>query len=225
MAAALLVVGVPPAAEAGTLSGVGPRAVGAGRTDRRTIDFIARIDQVARNLLGSGYLTRVAGLPDRLLQTGAPNISTTDPGAADPSTRRLTLVLRARIDAISVLGSAISGHGRGTAEVHLLPAGGASLADPKSFGAGTIVAGFGLTFQHSLAIDSPDHALASFTADLTQRSARVFTLAGQRYQLGRPGLPWSLRASGRGVRTEPTTPRSQHFVSGDLGVIDARTRR
>ena len=56
---------------------------------------------------------------------------------------------------------------------------------------------------------------------LVQRGARVFTLGGRRHQLGRPVLPWSLRATGRGERSDPVTPRSQFFMSGDLGVIDA----
>jgi hypothetical protein len=113
----------------------------------------------------------------------------------------------------------------GTAEVHLLPGGGARLDDPASFGRGTVVAGFTLRFQHILALDSPDNAAATFSADLVQRRARSFTLAGRRYQIGRPGLPWSLRASGRGTRTEPTTPRSKFFMAGDLGVVDAAAVR
>jgi hypothetical protein len=78
--------------------------------------------------------------------------------------------------------------------------------------------------QEDVPLDLANKASASFGADLTQRSARVFTLAGKRLQLGRAALPWSLRATGRGERSEATTPVSQHFVSGDLGVVDAVRR-
>jgi hypothetical protein len=53
----------------------------------------------------------------------------------------------------------------------------------------------------------------------------VITLGGRRVQLGRPALPWGLRASGRGERTDPVTPRSQFFLSGDMGVVDAASSR
>ena len=109
----------------------------------------------------------------------------------------------------------------GRTRIHHLPAGGARLADPASFAQGRPVATFTAAFQTNLALDSPDHAGAVVGADLTQKSARAFTLGGRRVQLGRPGLAWSLRGSGRGVRTDPATPRSQIVLSGDMGVIDA----
>jgi N-acyl-L-homoserine lactone synthetase len=216
-AGALLVVGVPEA--------MAQRPVGAGPTDRRTIDFLATVDQVGRALTAHGTLTRVAGLGPAALFTRPPGVSSNDPAAADPSSARLTIVTRSTLAAISVMGSSITGHGTGTAEIHLLPGGGARLDDPASFGRGTAVAAFRLTFQHNLALDNPNRAAASFTADLTQRSARAFTLGGRRVQIGRPGLPWSMRATGRGERLEPTTPVSKIFVSGDMGVIDAVARR
>jgi N-acyl-L-homoserine lactone synthetase len=216
LSAGLLVVGVPQAVAAGA-----PARAGTGPTDRRTIDFIATIDQEARTLSTRGYLTKLDGIPVRALRTGPPAASTADPAASDTSAARLTLVSRATLRGISQLGTSITGHGAGTAEVHLLPAGGARLEDPASFAGGTLVAGLTLSFQHVLSVDTPDNAVATFSADMVQRSARAFTLAGKRYQIGRPGLPWSLRASGRGVRSEPTIPRSRFFIAGDLGVVDA----
>jgi predicted GNAT family N-acyltransferase len=217
LAGALLVVGVPAAAEGATA----PRGVGAGPSDRRTIAFLGQVDQTGRDLRGLAVLTYVQGLALGALTTVPPGTITTSPAATDLSIRRFTVVLQARIDAIAMLGTAITGSGRGSLSVHLLPRGGASLDQPASFSGGTRVATFSLRFQHTLALDDPNQAAGAFTADLVQRSARIFTLDGRRLQLGRPALPWSLQATGRGVRTEATTPISQHFVSGDLGVVDA----
>jgi hypothetical protein len=220
VAGGLVVVGLADAAAAAPA----PGSVGAGPSDRRTIDFLARADQNGRDLVARGFLTRVQGLGVADLSTAPPGTSSGQPAAADVSTRRFTVVVRARIEAISILGSAITGSGVGTAEIHFLPSGGASFDAPDSFAGGTTVAGFTLRFQHGLALDEPNKAAATFGADLSQRSARVFRLGGRRLQLGRPGLPWSLRAGGRGERLEPTTPVSQHFLSGDLGVVDAVRR-
>jgi N-acyl-L-homoserine lactone synthetase len=218
-AGALVLVGVPTAAAGG------PAGVGAGPTDRRTVEFVCQIDQVGAGLNGHGYLTHVKGLSDSVLFTRPLPTSGADPSTDDVETARFVLVIQAAIGSITAIGSAIAGHGKGTAEFRLLPGGGARLDDPASFGAGTTVATFAVEFQHNLAIDSPDRAIASFTADLTQKSARAFQLQGRTYQLGKAGLPWSVRASGRGVRTDPETPTSQHFVSGDMGVVDAVNRR
>ncbi len=217
VAAGVLLVGVP---EAGAQA-PGARAVGAGPTDRRSIEFLSRVEQTGRDLAVVGWLTHVQGLSPERLVTGSTPVASTDPAASDPSTRRLTVVVSARLQSISALGTAITGHGVGRAAFHLLPDGGARLDDPASFAAGAAVATFTLSFSHSLALDEPNRAGASFVADLLQRSARVFTLAGRRHQLGRPALPWSIRATGRGQRTDPATPRSEFFLSGDMGVVDA----
>jgi len=215
-AGTLALLGLPEVAAA-----AGGGRVGEGPTDRRTIDFIARIEQVGTSLVGLGYLTRVAGLPLSTLFTRTPAKSTADPGATDTSVARFAFVMQAQMEAIAALGASITGQGQGSSTIHFLPDGGASLDDPATLGAGTVVATFSFPFQHTLAIDAPDHALGNFSADLTQRSARVFAFGGGRYQLCKPGLPWSLKASGRGTRTDPTTPKSEHFIAGDMGVIDA----
>ncbi len=218
-AGSIALLGLPEVAAAAT-----PSEVGSGPSDRRTVDFVARIDQTGTQLVALGYLTRVAGLPSSVLFTKPPATSTADPGSLDTTTARFAVTMRAKIESISALGTAIAGHGAGTTEIHFLPDGGASLDQPASFSAGNAVAAFRLLFQHSLAIDAPNRAMGGFAADLTQLRVRSFAFDGRRYQLGKAGLPWSLRAAGRGERTEPTTPVSQHFVAGDMGVVDAVRR-
>jgi len=217
VAAGVMLVGVAEAAAQGGR----PRPVGAGPTDRRSIEFLVQAQQTARDLSVQGWLTHVQGLSPGLLVTGIPPTTSTDPAASDPSSRRLTVVMSARIQSISALGSAITGHGVGRLAIHLLASGGARADDPDSFAAGPAVATFTAAFSHNLALDAPDRAGTTVGAELVQRGARVFTLGGGRRQIGRPGLPWTLRGAGRGERTDPATPRSRFFLSGDMGVIDA----
>jgi N-acyl-L-homoserine lactone synthetase len=214
----IALLGLPEVAAAATGN------VAAGPTDRRTVDFLTQIDQVGQVLTGLGYLTRVDGLGADVLFTKPPATSSADPGSLDTSTARLVAVMTAKVEAINVLGQAITGHGGGSIEVHFLSGGGAKLDNPASFRSGKRVATFSLLFQHTLAIDAPDRALGSFTADLNQGQVSPFGFGGKRYQFGKAGLPWSLRATGRGVRTDPATPTSQHFLAGDMGVVDAVTR-
>lgn len=217
-AGGLAVLGLPEPATAGG----GARPVGARPTDRTTLGLIGRVDQKGRDLVGVGHLTRLQGLPLGALYTRAPGTISTDPAAADVSLARFTLLVRTRIAALSVIGPAITAVGSGTAAIHLLPAGGARLDDPASFAAGRAVATFTMSFQNDLALDGPDNATVSLHADMLQRRARLFALLGRRLRIGAAGLPWTLRAAGRGVRSEPTLPRSQIFVSGGLAVVDGR---
>ena len=217
-AGGLIVLGLPGAGAAQSR----PRPVGTGPTDRTTLGVIARIDQEGRDLVATGHLVRLLGLPLTSLFTRPPGTVSTDPSASDVSLARFTIVVRARIDAISVVGPAITAVGAGSATIHVLPAGGARAGDAGSFAAGRAVAAFDVNFQNDLALDTPDNATASLHADMLQRRARAFTLGGRRLRIGAAGVLWSLRATGRGVRSEPTIPRSAIFVSGGMAVADAR---
>jgi hypothetical protein len=212
-----LVVGVPSLAA----QGPPPRSIGAAATDRATIGLLAQVDQVGRDLTAVGRLTRLQGVALAALTTGPPGFRSTDPAASDLSLARFTVVARCTIAGLSVLGSSITAIASGRVAVHFLPQGGARLDDPASFASGRPVAIFEGTFQNDLALDSPDNASTSLLADLSQRTARVFVLSGRRHRLGRGGLSWTLRASGRGRRLEPTAPRSQLFMSGDMTMGDA----
>ena len=217
-AGGLVVLGLPGAGAAQSR----PRAVGTGPTDRTTLGMIARIDQEGRDLVATGHLVRLLGLSFSSLFTRPPGTVSTDPAASDVSLARFTIVVRARIAAISVMGTSITAVGRGTATIHLLPAGGARAGDAASFAAGRPVAGFDVEFQNDLALDGPDNATASLHMDMSQNRARAFAFGGRRLRIGASGLLWSLHAAGRGVRSEPTIPRSTIFVSGGMAVADAQ---
>jgi hypothetical protein len=103
--------------------------------------------------------------------------------------------------------------------------GGARFDDPGSFSRGQEIASLAGTFQNNLALEGQDRAGVTLGGDLTQRSARRFQIQRRALRFGRRGLPWRLQATGRGERTERSTPRSEIFVSGELGVVDASRRR
>ena len=220
-AGGLLVVGLPDPAQAQRR----PRLVGAGPTDRHGIGIICRIDQVGRSFTAIGYLTRVRGLANSALFTRAPARSTNDPRSADSTPARLTLHSQTEIQSLSTVGDVITTIASGSIRFFHQAAGGARFDNPGSFAQGTEVASLRGTFQTNLALDAPNQAGVALTSDLTQARARTFSIGGRRVRVGDRRLPWQLYATGRGHRTEPTTPRAQFFLTGELGVVDAERPR
>lgn len=222
-AGGLLILGLPETADAARAATA--RRVGSGPTDRHSVGLLMSVQQVGPNLVGVGYLTRVRGLTARQLFTTPPAQSTNSPRASDPRPARMTFYAEAKIESLSSLGDAISSQGGGRVRIYYQARGGASFDDPSSFARGTLIATLAGSFQNDLTIVAPDTANVFMSADLTQSSARGFTAGGQRrLRFGGPKYAWALRATGRGIRTDPATPRSELRLSGDLGVVDARPR-
>jgi hypothetical protein len=220
-AGGLLVVGLPDFADAAPHR----NKVGAGLTDRRTVGLVLQCNQVGTSMTGFGYLTRVQGLPASALSTRPPAKNSIDPRSSDPSTARFTVLGAATLEAVSQMGSVITAIGSGSMRIFYQPGGGASFGDPASFGRGQEIAAFEMGFQNNLALDDPNKAGVRLTADLSQLTAPSFRIDGSARRFGDKGLPWNLQATGRGQRTEPTAPRSQFFLSADMGVVDASPRR
>jgi len=221
-AGGVLVLGLPDAVSA---QGGRAREVGSGPTDRYGIGFLMAIDQVGTSLVGVGYVTRARGLDDRALFTRPPARDSSDPRAQDASAARLTFHIEARLEALAQLREVITSRGAGRMRIYFQEDGGATFDDASSFRRGTQVARLTATFQNDLTLIAPNTAAVTTSAELTQAAVRTFVAGGRRVRLGGSGLPWSLRAQGRGQRTEPTAPRSQIVVSGELGVVDAARRR
>jgi hypothetical protein len=217
-----LILGLPDSAAA---AGAG-RRVGSGPTDRHSVGLLMAIRQEGPTLAGFGYLTRVRGLDGAQLFTTAPAIHSADPRASDPAPARFTFYSEAKIESLSQLGEAISSTGAGRVRIYYQANGGASFGDPASFARGLLIATLSGNFQNDLTVTEPNTADVHMTADLTQSGGRLFTSKGAgSLRFGGPGYAWTLRASGRGHRTEPATPRSELTLSGDLGVVDALTKR
>jgi hypothetical protein len=104
--------------------------------------------------------------------------------------------------------------------------GGATFADPGSFAKGVHIATLSGNFQNDLAITEPNTADVHVTADLTQTRVReVAAGAAGRVRFGGSGYAWTMRATGRGHRTDAAAPRSELTLAGDLGVVDAEPAR
>jgi hypothetical protein len=222
VAGGAVVLGLPQSAAA---AGAG-RAVGSGPTDRHSVGPMMAIRQVGPSLIGFGYLTRVRGLTAAQLFTTPPAISSADPRAADPGPARFTFYSEAKIESLSQLAEAISSTGGGNVRIYYRATGGATFEDPSSFAKGLHVATLVGNFQNDLTVTEPNTADVHVTADLTQTTVKDFTSgAAGKLRFGGRGFAWTMRATGRGHRTEPTTPRSELTLSGDLGVVDAAPRR
>lgn len=222
-AGGVVVLGLPTDAGAAAAAG---RRVGSGPTDRRSIGLLMAVRQIGPSLVGFGYLTRVRGLGNAQLFTTPPATKSTDARASDPSPARFTFYSEAKIESLAQLDEAISSTGAGRVRIYYQAGGGARFDDPASFARGLLIATLTGNFQNDLTLGEPNTAAVNMTADLTQTGARRFTVAGAGgLRFGGPRFAWSLHATGRGRRTEPTEPRSELKLSGDLGVVDARPRR
>jgi hypothetical protein len=220
-AGGLLVLGLPDVADAGGR----PRRIAVGRTDQRSIGFIVQMNQVGPSLTAFGFLTRVRGLDDGDLFTTPPARSSNDPRSGDPGPARFTLFSENQVESLSKTGDVISTLARGEIRFFHRPAGGATFDDPSSFRGGSEVASLEGLFQTHLALEGQDRALVTISADLKQRAARRLAIGDRVVRFGARRLPWSLEATGRGERTEPTTPRARFFLTGELGVVDAERAR
>lgn len=216
-ATGMAALGLPELAAARTRA-----RVASGPTDRRGVGFVLRIDQDGPNLIGIGYLTRVQRMTASDLFTKTPPTSSSDPLASDPSIARLTCHATATIESIAKLEDEITATGNVDVRIYHREYGGATFDDPGSFAGGTEIAAFAGTFQNGLAVTTPNHADVSLIADLSQKSAQGFSLGGRKLQFGHKGLPWGMQGHGRGLRTDAATPKSQLFLTGTFGVVDAR---
>jgi hypothetical protein len=80
---------------------------------------------------------------------------------------------------------------------------------------GTRLAIFAARYGNVLTVIGPDHAIATVTGDLHQRTAWTFT-GGRRARIGRRGLDYRLSATGPGTRTNAQAPRAVFDVAGNL---------
>ena len=221
-AGGLIVLGLPDAA--GAKRARRPE-VGAGRTDRHTVGVIGQTDQAGIAFTTFGYVTRAGGLSNSALFTRAPGKTSNDPRSADPSAARITFLANSTTTNMDTVGSVITAIASGRLRFFYQSGGGARFADPASFARGEEIASFAAVYQNVLAVDAPDRAGVSLSGDLEQRAAKAFRIGGKTVRFGHKGLAWSLEASGRGERTEPSVPRALIQFSGELGVVDAAPPR
>jgi len=191
--AALLVALVPVAGAAQS-----PAVVGESHGGDSGLEYIGVIEQTGPQFAAIGYLTHVKGLLPTQLFTGA----------ASEATAKFTFSATAAITNHAQVGSTVSIGAPGQLSIYFNPAGGATFASPTSFTQGTLIATLNLRFFNVLSVIAPDLGISSGSAHGWQAAVASFTLDGQTYHLGRPGITHHLDLFGKGVRTQPSPPVS-----------------
>jgi hypothetical protein len=201
-AGGLAVAGMAP-----TAASAAERRLAEPRNGTAAAEVFGDIAQDGTALAGYGYLTRLAGLTDTALFTGA----RTEAGA------RFTFAASAQLRDRFLRGSLIVAIGTGTVSFYL-DEGGGDFAVPGTFSDGRRIAMFSARFQNVLTVTGPNQALTTIEGELLQRQARPFSLASRRWRLGHRGLRLQLSVTGPGTRTDPTIPRAVFNVAGRLAV-------
>jgi hypothetical protein len=194
----LIIAGVSGAAAAASETrGKSPLGTQAGVIG---LGFMAQVDQVGPALTVYGYLTLVNGLSlEQLYFPGAER---------SEATARFTFHGTASVDSLQSHDTLRVANASGRFEYFMRDLGGASFDSADSFAQGQLIATDDASMQNVLNVTAPNTAVTTVYADLTRTTVNPFDVDGHRYQLGRMGLRSRLEASGKGVRTEPTTPRA-----------------
>jgi hypothetical protein len=182
----------------------GVRQLGVPRHGTSALEVLGSIEQAGDELTGYGYLTRVSGLRDALLFSGAPS---------GESTARFTFSSSASVRARFVRPTLFSVTATGTLGVFLNARGG-DFGAPATFARGTRIAAYAARFQTIVTVIAPNQAVTTVEGELLQRDARPFSVSGGRRRLGRRGLRLRLSATGPGTRTDPALPRALFDVAG-----------
>jgi hypothetical protein len=182
------------------------RRLGVAGRGRAAAEVVGRIVQDGLAVTGHGFLTRLAGLPDEAVFRG---------GDRSEAGSRFTFTADTVVSDRFIRGSLFSATLTGTVAFYL-DAGGGDFGDSATFADGRRIATFDTRIQNVLTVIGPDQALTTIEAELTQRSAPIFRLDGQRAQLGRRGMRTRMWASGPGSRTDAAAPRAVFEIAGRI---------
>jgi hypothetical protein len=190
----------------------GPQAgltqVGLPTGGQHAFEFVGRLEQDGANFISVGYLSHISGLAVSQL------FSTTNPLLTGESNARFTFVSRATLTARFVISSVFVLDSVGQTVIYLQDAPHGDFADPASFASGTPIMTATVRAQSITNVQSPNTAVIALAEELGQTAATPFTLGGQVYQLGRPGLLERSAATGEATRTDPVAPRSFAVLAG-----------
>jgi len=201
-----LASGGPAAAGAQTRA----RAVAAPAAGEVAMEVFGSILQAGTALTGYGFLTRVDGVPEASLFSGAPG----------EATARLTFYATATVSERFVRPTLFSVAAVGRLSIFLHPNGGGTFDNPQSFAGGTRLATYRGRLLNRLTLVAANQAVNTMGGELEQTQAAAFVLGGRRRRFGRSGVRLRLSATGPGTRnTDPATPRAIFDVGGELTVI------
>jgi hypothetical protein len=172
-----------------------PPQVGVAASGRQNaFELIGRIDQNDLDFAGYGYLTYIKGLDYADIYTNPANPS--------EDTARFTYVATATLTSRAILTDVFVIDSQGTITFYFTESPSyRGFDNPASFASGTPIAKASVRYQDILLVQSPNRGLATGISDLTQLNASSFTLNGQTYQFGQPGLLYRVSTVGNGTRT------------------------
>jgi len=187
-----LTVGWLPALAQG--EGAAPAEIGAGPLDERALALVGTVEYGEDGVRLYGYLTFVTGLEPALLFV--------DGEAPGPASARFTFLGEVPAAERTEAGGVVEVAGAGRLTFFLDEAGGARFDDPATFGDGVVIAGAALTVRDILQA-RPDGLVAVGDARLAQETAEPFSLGGEAYRFGRPGIEQRLRFVGVATTEAP----------------------
>lgn len=192
------VVAQPAAGEVGSATG------------QNALEVVGQSNQNGATFTGFGYLTHISGLSDDLLFT--------DPANRSEATAKFTYYGTAQLSARSVISTVHSVVSFGNTAIYFDEHPNRNFNNPDSFKTGAQIATYTVRYQDILRVIAPNQGLSAGTGDHVQRTVTGFTLGGQQYRLGRPGLMERMSFAGQAVRTEPNAPQAVEFGAGNLVV-------
>jgi hypothetical protein len=201
-------VGSLPVAEA-TQSARASGGIGVASVGGTASRLVGRIDQNGGNFLAYGFFTLIAGLSQRELFSNPGNpVSESTAHFTFHGTASLVqrTVIDSRVFVIDVVGSL--GH-------YYQSSPSARFSDPASFTHGIRVATSEFSLQDVLSTIAPNEGIPTIEGPMRQLSSLPFHHRGRRLHVGHTKLRSHLMATGRGTRTEPTTPVVHLSIAGD----------
>jgi hypothetical protein len=174
------------------------------------VEFRGRIEQSqGQSFVSYGYLTRVAGLTQHNLFTGAPG-ETTALFTAYATGRLAARTSDQSVHALDIVGSL---------DVHQRQSPGASFASPDSFRAGRRVATYAMRLQDVLTVFAPAKGLPTLVGDMRQTGSRKLAapLGGKRF--GEDGARLRMDATGIGTLTDPVALNALLEIAGSWTTV------
>jgi hypothetical protein len=206
--AGTLIVGLASAADAGAVTS----ARGGGQVGdlgaATGIELVGEIYQDGDDLVAHGYFTMVAGFTRE--QVFFPDVDRNE------ATARFTFHATAQLTAIHRRETVFVTSATGGLDVYLRDAPGGGFDNPASFVQGLKIASDEIKLQNVLNVTDPNLGAIDLTGDFQRTAVQTFVLHGRTCRLGHKGLQSRLVAAGRGVRTDPLTPKSIVTVGGNI---------
>ena len=210
-----MVLGAAVPAPAVALAATSPQELGTPPTGWNSIEYISRIDQDGAYLTSYGYLTYISGLSAGAVFTDVYN--------TNERTARFTFYTTSVLTARTIISGVFQLNASGPTTFYYHPDGAlADWASPATFAAGTSIATTSGRYQSVLNVQGPNLGLSTVFGEITHLTADPFTLGGQSYVLGRPGLLVREFFTGEGTRTDPITPKSFTVGAGNTVAVGQR---